>query len=214
MAIAVPKQHRSEESLSRFLDATERLLEERWFDDLSVTEICQSAERSVGAFYARFGNKEQLLQELDERHLQEILDVAEQLTNETLPSCTTLDEAVFATVEALYAIYGSRPGLTRTLILRSRIRPDERISARQRAARSIIPGVLEHLLRFKDEIASAAPMEALEASFLYTAYATREAILWDATGRSERVGRDELLRQLAHQMWSALTTPAQPTSRR
>lgn len=58
------KQERSRRTLERLLDATTKLLEKKGFDDISVAEIAHQAESSVGAFYARFNDKEGLLEHL------------------------------------------------------------------------------------------------------------------------------------------------------
>ena len=55
--IRAPQQARSQATLARLLDATEVLLDEAPFDDLSVQDICKAAKSSVGAFYARFADK-------------------------------------------------------------------------------------------------------------------------------------------------------------
>jgi AcrR family transcriptional regulator len=60
-AVRPPKQKRSQESLERVLEASTKLLEEKGFEAFTVQEVSQRAEVSVGAIYARFGNKENLL---------------------------------------------------------------------------------------------------------------------------------------------------------
>jgi len=56
-----PRQRRSQETLRRFLEATQSLLGEKHFDNISVSEIVERAGSSVGAFYSRFEDKEALL---------------------------------------------------------------------------------------------------------------------------------------------------------
>ena len=55
--VRVPRQARSEETLNRFLDATAELLADRPFSEISVNDIVERAERTVGSFYARFDDK-------------------------------------------------------------------------------------------------------------------------------------------------------------
>lgn len=59
--IRPPMQKRSQQSLERVLEASMALLEERGADAFTVQEVSQRADVSVGAIYARFGNKENLL---------------------------------------------------------------------------------------------------------------------------------------------------------
>ncbi len=56
-----PSQDRSRKTAERFLDAAFKLLESKTFDELSVADLGREAGRSVGAFYQRFGSKEDFL---------------------------------------------------------------------------------------------------------------------------------------------------------
>jgi AcrR family transcriptional regulator len=56
-----PSQDRSRRTAERFLDAAFKLLETRTFEELSVADIAREASRSVGAFYQRFGSKDDFL---------------------------------------------------------------------------------------------------------------------------------------------------------
>jgi AcrR family transcriptional regulator len=63
-----PKQARSRETLGRLLDAAEDLLEQRAWDEITISDIVTRAGSSVGSFYARFPSKDDLLAELLERY--------------------------------------------------------------------------------------------------------------------------------------------------
>ena len=56
-----PLQGRSRLTAERFLAAALTLLETRTFEALSVADIAREAHRSVGAFYQRFGSKDEFL---------------------------------------------------------------------------------------------------------------------------------------------------------
>ena len=56
-----PSQDRSRKTAERFLDAAFKLLESKTFDELSVADLGREAGRSVGAFYQRFGSKDDFL---------------------------------------------------------------------------------------------------------------------------------------------------------
>lgn len=71
--IRPPVQDRSQRTLERLLDATEKLLEKRPFEEISVQQIVSAARSSVGSFYARFPTKYALFQALHERYVQESL---------------------------------------------------------------------------------------------------------------------------------------------
>jgi AcrR family transcriptional regulator len=65
--VRAPRQARSEETLMRFLEATAVLLTERTFDQISVNDIVERADRTVGSFYARFDDKASVLRVLVEQ---------------------------------------------------------------------------------------------------------------------------------------------------
>jgi AcrR family transcriptional regulator len=71
-SVRPPKQKRSQESLERVLDAATRLLEEQGFDAFTIQDVSKRSDVSVGAIYARFGNKESLLRAVH-RHAMEAL---------------------------------------------------------------------------------------------------------------------------------------------
>ncbi len=75
-----PKQRRSREAVDRVLDATDRLMAERAFSDISVVDICVEADVSVSSLYARFPTKDDILATLFERHVT----VAKSATEATL----------------------------------------------------------------------------------------------------------------------------------
>jgi AcrR family transcriptional regulator len=71
-SVAATKQVRSERTLMRLLDAAEELLQERGLGGLSIPEIVRRADSSVGGFYGRFRDKNELLRALEERHFREL----------------------------------------------------------------------------------------------------------------------------------------------
>lgn len=66
-----PQQARSQQTLERLLDAAESLMIEKGFENTTVSEIAKAGKSSVGAFYARFGDKENLLRCVFERFAHE-----------------------------------------------------------------------------------------------------------------------------------------------
>lgn len=71
--VTEPVQARSQETLTRFLDAAEELLKEQSFDDITVAGIVRRAERTVGSFYARFTDKDALVRTLVQRVMDELV---------------------------------------------------------------------------------------------------------------------------------------------
>jgi AcrR family transcriptional regulator len=80
--VARPKQARSRETLRRILDAAEGLIAEKGLADASIPEIVRRAGSSVGGFYARFKDKDELLRALEERFFRELSERLEALSAE------------------------------------------------------------------------------------------------------------------------------------
>ncbi len=66
-----PKQARSQRTLERLLDATEFLIAEGGVESITISAVVRRAKSSVGAFYARFPDKESLLRCVVERFYEE-----------------------------------------------------------------------------------------------------------------------------------------------
>jgi AcrR family transcriptional regulator len=71
-AVRQPKQQRSRDSMERVLDAGAELFEEQGFELLTIQQVSQRAGVSVGAIYARFGNKDSLVREIHRHAMAEI----------------------------------------------------------------------------------------------------------------------------------------------
>ncbi len=66
-----PLQERSQQTMERLLSAAESLIAELGFAHATVAGIAKRADSSVGAFYARFKDKDALLRCLLERFVQD-----------------------------------------------------------------------------------------------------------------------------------------------
>jgi AcrR family transcriptional regulator len=72
-----PQQARSQATLERLLDAAEEIITDAGVAALTVSEVVKRGGSSVGAFYARFPDKDALLATLHQRSCQEALATAE-----------------------------------------------------------------------------------------------------------------------------------------
>ena len=73
-----PLQARSRETHRRILEAVGELLKTKTFAELTVAEIAVRSRSSVGAFYARFSDKDALLGQLDELCAGEVAAAREE----------------------------------------------------------------------------------------------------------------------------------------
>lgn len=122
--IRAPLQTRSQETLERILDATEVLLEEKTFEEISVSEIVRKARSSVGSFYARFVDKDSLLLHLQQRLYTESRLTAQEALAPQVWEGTPLELLIPSVVTFMCETYQERLGLRRAL--QARMVSDER----------------------------------------------------------------------------------------
>lgn len=115
--IALPQQSRSRATMERVLEATERLLESKPFEDLTIMEIAGLAKAPPPSIYARFGDKEGLLLAVHERFKQS----AEKRLADTFGGATTsgwsAEEIVEKFVSDLFRRYQMNHFLLRSVLL-------------------------------------------------------------------------------------------------
>src|SRR3954447_4316320 len=68
-----PRQTRSQEMVTRILDATAQVLTTRGFDGLTTNRVADQAGVSIGSLYRYFEDKEQLVEQLRRRVNDELL---------------------------------------------------------------------------------------------------------------------------------------------
>jgi len=106
-----PQQARSQKTLERLLDAAEELIAERGVGAVTVSEVVRRAESSVGAFYARFPDKDALLSTLQERSCAEALATSELALDPRRWESVDLGTAVFEIVKFAVTLYKERRGI-------------------------------------------------------------------------------------------------------
>lgn len=116
-----PQQDRSRRTLSRIISAAETMFAERGYDGTKVGDIVVRARCSVGAFYARFNDKESLFLHLHDRQCDQLIQRIEFLCDLFRAENATLEVMVRQTVRALFVFAGQRRAMTRVFIQRSGI---------------------------------------------------------------------------------------------
>ena len=189
--LRMPQQARSRATLDRIVIATQELLEEKTFDEISVTEIVDRAHSSVGAFYARFPDKAALLDHLDELYARRMVECAAEAATAVGNAKTTLVEDVRGLVAFLLEIHRLQPGLLRTLIIEARRRPDGPFGDRTRRMNRMVPPLMGRLMRHEGEMAHPQPARAAYLGLLMVFAAIREVTLFPE-GLAEFVDYDDL----------------------
>jgi AcrR family transcriptional regulator len=121
-----PQQERSRKTLGRFYRAAEALFADEAISDVTVPKLAAAAGSSVGAFYARFGGKDDFLAAFYRHYFTE---ARERLLGQLEPGAWVgkTAEAVVRGVIALRAdYYVSRRRLLAHLLLHVRLTRDDR----------------------------------------------------------------------------------------
>jgi AcrR family transcriptional regulator len=208
-AVRPPQQERSRATLYRFLEATMALLGERRFEEATVAEIARRARSSVGAFYARFADKDALMDHLD----SQLFESGKAAWDEFLASDRwrgkTAAEVVTAVVERVARKRREHRGLLRALALYARSQPSARFLEHARQLnRHVYERVRALLLERRREIGHSDPERAIEVGLMFVDAATREAVLFDDLGAlPRRLSHAALTRELAAAWLSYLGAP-------
>ena len=109
--VKLPRQARSRDKLERFIAAAERLINERGFQATSVPDIAREAGCSVGLFYTRFRDKQELLRYLFEQYLGEAVATAREVLRPEAFRDVPAAELVRQAVAGMVRIHRARPGL-------------------------------------------------------------------------------------------------------
>ena len=146
-----PRQARSQQTLDRLLDAAEELLMTRGFDEITVPEIVGRAQSSVGAFYARFKDKDGLLHALHQRTCDDAYATMEKGLDPADWEGAGVEEIIEVFVASLVELYRQRPGFLLAVLDRARV--DAELRNRHEAVRRFIGSRLKNLLLARsDEI--------------------------------------------------------------
>jgi AcrR family transcriptional regulator len=209
----VPKQLRSSRTLDRIVRATEELLAQRPFEEITIAEIVRRSRSSIGSFYARFGSKEALLPYLYERYDRELRGrLAPKLDPAKLQGLD-LRTMCRGAVSLMVGMYRERQWLLRAMALYARAHP-ERIDAGVRARRTALHEEQAALFTpHVDEITHPQPGRAVAFALFAVASVCRERILFSASPHASatRMTDEQLINELAEMMYSYLaasrTTP-------
>jgi AcrR family transcriptional regulator len=199
-----PQQARSRATLDRFLEAAMALLGERRFEDAPVAEIARRARSSVGAFYARFPDKEALLEFLNERMFRAGRESWDAFLAADRWRGRGVREVVEAFVRHVVRKRRAHRGVLRALALYARSRPAPGFLEHATALNRHVHGRLrELLLERKREIGNPAPERAIACGLLMVDSATREAILFEEVAQVPGKPSDALLASELSAAWLA-----------
>ena len=116
-----PTQDRSRESLRRVFDATNRLLQEKTFDKITVGEISAASSVSVGSIYQRFGSKDDLLWSLYGAYIAEASGRIQSLFDQERDR--DLGARVDLLIRQVCSLFRKNHGIVKSLLLKYRQDP-------------------------------------------------------------------------------------------
>ncbi len=153
-----PQQERSQRTLERLLDAAEAIILEEGVDAANVAAVAKRAKSSVGAFYARFPDKEALVRAVCERFAAQARATMDAVLQPARWEGQALEAVLGAGLRfMLHVARERRPLLAGLLIYASR---DERLSA-------TIDGLVSHFSAcFQAFLAARAELPATANSDL------------------------------------------------
>jgi len=108
-----PRQDRSRHTVDSILEAAARLFER---GATTTNGIARLAGVSIGSLYEYFPNKDAILGQLFEAHVDEAVDALASTLDATPPESTGLFEGVRPMVQALLDLHTSQPGLQRVFL--------------------------------------------------------------------------------------------------
>ena len=188
--LRAPQQRRSAATLDRILVATEALLRQRPFSQISIAEIVGDARTSAGSFYARFPDKDALLPALYQRYETTMAEHTEGLTSGADWPPDSLKSTTELIVRYFVSFFRGRLELLRALALHVREAPEVGPqSSTRRAAqhRVFVDAILAH----RSEIAHPDPARAAELGLYLVVCACRDRILFGHSTHAVAVNLSE-----------------------
>jgi AcrR family transcriptional regulator len=213
-SVSGPKQARSERTLRRLLDAAEAAIKEHGHAAVSIPEIARRAGSSVGGFYARFRDKDELLRALEERHFLELLQRVDALADERRWENASTVEIVEAAVAELVNSTRERRHMIAAFLVRAIEDPVVRAGG-LRFRHTVEERVSALLLTRRDEINHPDPALAIHLG-IQTAFALmQQHVLIEETRINGRaLSDDELKRELVTMFLRYAGIDTTPTPRR
>jgi len=122
-----PQQSRSKATVSTILDATVRVLDQEGADAATTTRIAEVAGVSVGTLYQYFGNRDSILDALQDREFERATEFMRGALSGTNGGAAQIARGI---IEGLLALYAACPALHRLLVVEGlRVTPTDRVQA-------------------------------------------------------------------------------------
>lgn len=165
-AFRAPRQHRSQVTLDKMLDAAERLAARDGPDGLALGDIAAEAGITIGAIYRRFADKRSLFLAVQDRCLTRLATEATATIDHATkdPAVTDLPASVALATSILVGGARRHEGLFRTFVVGGATDPE--VQARGARFNHHLAVLYRQLLwPHLDEITHAEPAVAVDITF-------------------------------------------------
>lgn len=123
-----PRQSRSRATVNAILDAMIRILDREGPEAASTSRVAEVAGVSVGTLYQYFGNRDAILDALQDRELERASEMVRRVL--AAPGGVPSRDVARRVIEELLALYRAAPGLHRVLAVEGlRVTAPERVQA-------------------------------------------------------------------------------------
>jgi len=202
--IQSPKQKRSEQTLRKIVHAAAKILERKSLAATSLTEIVQAAGLTVGAFYARFRNKEALILHMEQMLYEGFESSMGSVIDSDDRNELTLREMIQAEFAQAAQLYRQNRGPIRAIIEHAKTDPKLQRRLNKFNAK-VLNGAVEAMMKYQDEIHHPDPRRAIEIGLMQGINSLREVILfktiWPAI---TDVSLDELIEEISYAFYAYL----------
>jgi AcrR family transcriptional regulator len=163
-----PQQSRSRVTVSTILDAAVRIMDREGADAATTTRIAEVAGVSVGTLYQYFGNRDSILDALQDREFERATEFMLRVLAEP-PG--TPEQIARRVIEGLLELYAACPALHRLLVVEGlRVTPTDRVQAFDLRMVSAIRAFLVHaglpIRRQNQDVAAFIIYNSVRASML------------------------------------------------
>ena len=186
--LVAPRQARSHRSLESMVAALEHLLRDRPFEEISVAEICRSANVTTGAFYARFQAKDSLMPYVYERYQAWLShSIPAQFDRVDWQRCSPRPAAE-KIAQVLIALYAERPWLLRAVTLFARSGRGNMAAHSGQASRDLVHA-MKRVLELHFVVDTENAHRALDFALFALISTAREAVLFPSAPVASVAGK-------------------------
>lgn len=212
-SVRPPKQRRSQESLERVLVAAMKLLEENGFEAFTIQDVSQRADVSVGAIYARFGSRENLLRAVHQHAMESMRAAGETVWSADGPGRDARSVIASAVSRVADVFRGNERLLSAFMHLGA---VDDVIARRGSEASIELARQFEAtILHHRDEITHVDPEKAVDVAFRMVYCTFARQVMYGPSFESDRsIGWVELADEVGAACAAYLLQPAQARRRK